>query len=230
MVATLANIVLPSGEAIWYADSLTPYSAATISSQEATTLADLMSRRERYSYEWANAGARGAEVGMRQGSLGYQVDTRTEYIYDSGGWRLSFGYVEANAVSLPTTTGTSRIVSGATPITFDTSASTDTTMVTTGGVSITFQRVGIYSVNLASKETGNNACTGQSQVVISTASTFAEVPGRLANGMFSGALMASAALPFFSVSSPGASLYFFFYNDSGADRTVASKITIGRMG
>lgn len=226
----MANIVLPSGEAIWYADSLTPYSAETISSQEATTLADLMSRRERYAYEWANAGARSAEIGMRQGSLGYQVDTRSEYIYDGGAWRLSFAYFEGNGTSSSTATGSTNGAGSGSAITIDNTNSTDTSFITASTSQVRFNRAGIYSINLASKETGSNACTGQSQVVISENPLFSNVPGRLANGMFSGALMANAVLPFYPVATPGSLLYFHFYNDSGANRTVASKVTIGRLG
>lgn len=229
-MATLANIVLPSGETIFYADSVTPYSAATISSSEASSLAALMGNRERYSYEWANAGARGAEVGMRQGSLGYQVDTRTEYIYDSGAWRPSFAYYEGNATSAVTPTGQDRGAGSASGLTIDSSASTDQTFITTNTSTIRFTRTGIYSINMASKETGNNACTGQTQIVISESPLFSSVPARLANGMFSGALMASATVPFYPVYAPGSQLYIHFYNDSGANRTIASKVSIGRLG
>lgn len=56
--------------------------AATVTSIQAA-----FSKRGRKSYQWADATARGAQVGMANGDTGYQVDTGVLYRYNGSAWR-----------------------------------------------------------------------------------------------------------------------------------------------
>lgn len=140
----MATIALPNSESVFYADGTTTYSAAAISSAEASSVAALMARRQRFDYYWATATQRTAQSGMNQGSRGYQVDTKTEYLYDNSAWRLATPYIEFDGGSqaIPGT-GTP---TGLTGWSVNGTNSTDTTIVTVSGQVLTFVRPGLYSL------------------------------------------------------------------------------------
>lgn len=47
-----------------------------------------LSKRERYEFVWANDAERTAQTGMAEGSRGYQIDSRTDYLYRTSSWRV----------------------------------------------------------------------------------------------------------------------------------------------
>lgn len=184
--------------------------------------------RERYDFVWATSAERTSQLGMTQGSRGYQVDVKAEYIYDNSVWRLAFGYYEGTS-----STGSVATANSAAIFNFsEATATTDSNMVnafTNTNQGAIFLQPGLYCISLIGKENGSAACTGQSQLVISSSSSFATVSGRISNNLFGGALMATCVLPYFRVTAGGTGLYFYFYNESGANRTINATLSIGRL-
>lgn len=186
-----------------------------------------LSKRERYDFTWANSGERTAETGMLQGSRGYQIDTKTEYIYDNSNWRLNSSYYEGTANTGAVGTSAS---AGCGVITTNATNSTDTGFVTPGTSFITIANPGVYSIQFTGKEAGSNVCSGQTQLIIMNSATFANVADRLSNSMFSGALMSTCVLPFYRTTVSNQQVWFHFYNDSGVARTMLCTLAIGRVG
>lgn len=133
------------------ADNVTP---SVESSAQATTIQTAFSLRQRYEFVWANSAARIAQAGMVASSIGYQIDTKSEYIYDSGAWRLKLPYGEWTTASQAVIATTFFQPITTTLVTANT---TDSTFVSiTGGV-VTFVSPGIYSVTwIASSGTGTS--------------------------------------------------------------------------
>lgn len=111
-----------SPDNIFFPDTSTAWATASDFAVEASSVQNAFNARERYTYRWPTASERGAETTMRQGDTGYQIDTRTEYVFDSGSWRLatpyaefttasrtvaSTGYTQQNTITLNTGTSTS---------------------------------------------------------------------------------------------------------------------------
>jgi hypothetical protein len=220
----MVDVTTPDGIVKW-----TQTDAASIideSQDQGDSIQAAFDKRQRYDYVWPTATERGSQTGMTQGSRGYQVDTKSEWIYDSSNWRLAASYFEGTASTGALATASAI---GVGTITTNSSNTTDTSFVNLAGSQTILVNPGIYSIQLTGKENGSNPCTGQSQLVISTASTFADVPGRKSNGMFSGALMATCVLPFFRTTAANTNVYYYFYNDSGASRTMNVTISVGRI-
>jgi hypothetical protein len=140
----MGSIPLDNGESIYIHDGTDSADVVAISLAEGNSVAKLMRNRERFDYTWADSTARTAQTGMVAGSRGYQVDTRSEYIYDNSAWRLALGYAEFTG-----TTG-SGVPDGAfygtNTYTLDGTRTTDSTMVTFPGSDlIRFVNPGIYS-------------------------------------------------------------------------------------
>lgn len=75
-------------------DSVTPLH--TIFANLASSVQNALNKRQRFGYVWANATARAAQTGMSAGATGYQIDTKTEYLYDGTNWATQ------NVTKLPT--------------------------------------------------------------------------------------------------------------------------------
>lgn len=205
-----------------------PASIVQASQAQGDSIDAQLALRERYDFVWASQAERTAQTGMTQGSRGYQVDVKAEYIYDNSLWRLAFGYYEGTSTSGTTTTATASYITSFT----ESSSTTDSNMVignTGGATAVTFLQVGLYSICLIGKESSNAACGGQSQLVISSANTFANSAGRISNNLFGGALMSTCVLPYYRVTAANTSLYFYFYNEAGANRNINATVSIGRL-
>lgn len=139
----MGSIPLKNGESVYVHDGSGSMSPAAISAAEGSNLANLMKNRERFDFVWANASDREAQTGMVQSSRGYQVDTKTEYLFDGGVWRLAIPYIEfSSSNQVIPDTGTH----GQTGWSVDTARSTDQTMVTVSGNEFTLTRAGLYLV------------------------------------------------------------------------------------
>lgn len=81
---------MPLDRGIYYADSGTSLSIATITATMADSIADaddaIEAVTEIYDYRWADSSARAAEAGMRAGDRGYQADTGVDYWYSGSAW------------------------------------------------------------------------------------------------------------------------------------------------
>lgn len=80
-----------SPDSIYYVDTSTADSIATITAAQATSiqaaLTDrLTGKRQMQTYKWANATARGAQTGMTEGDIGDQADTEQRWRYNGTAW------------------------------------------------------------------------------------------------------------------------------------------------
>lgn len=58
----------------------------TVFANMANSMQTALNLRGTYNYRWANAAARTAQTGMRNGDFGFQVDTNAQYRYILGAW------------------------------------------------------------------------------------------------------------------------------------------------
>lgn len=216
----MANIPLGHGEYVYVHDGSGSMSPAAISSAEGSNLANLLKNRQRFDFEWANAAARGAQTGMVQGSRGYQIDTKTEYLYDAGQWRLAIPYIEFSS--------TDQVIAddntyGQTGWSVDTSRSTDQDMVTVSGNEFTFTQAGLYIVAVK--------CSGVSGSIFATTSFSAltqESPVEeyfAISGFTAG--VSTLSTPYRAISD-GTSLYLWYGNK--AVTLSGRRVRILRMG
>lgn len=87
-MANPAAMGATSPDGISYLLSGSPINPPSESAQQATTIQAAFSNRTLFTYSWANAAARIAQTGMRDGDMGQQVDIEQPYIYLGGqfGW------------------------------------------------------------------------------------------------------------------------------------------------
>lgn len=132
---------------IFFPDTSTAWATSSDFSVLASSTQNALNARERYTYRWPTASERGAETTMRQGDTGYQIDTRTEYLFDSGAWRLATPYAEFTTASR-TVAGTGYTQQGA--VTLNTGTSTSTTFASawTGGLHIQLTDPGLYMISM----------------------------------------------------------------------------------
>lgn len=178
-------------------------------------------KRQRTSYAWANAAARDAQTGMAAGSTGYQLDTKTEYIYNGTIWQISTPHAEFVAGG--------QAVGGATTSTLsvgslDTTNSTTSTTVVGAGSSITIVEPGIYAVSsLNSLSTG---VTGRAflQAVLAGSGNV----GRVGVGLNEDTV--SVSIPNLRVPAANTALSFQFYHTNSGTITVSSRFRLTRLG
>ncbi len=213
-------------------DNISRWTAADPSSivQESNTQGDSIQlallKRMRYTYVWANSAARTAQTGMTQGSLGYQVDTKTEYIYDNSTWRLALSYGEyerSSAQSIPNTTETTL-----TSVTIDAANTTDTVFATvnSGTGVITLVNPGIYSLSLTVGMSGGLGATSYAALRPDNTGT---LPPLSLSGFNASA--STVALPFLRTTITNYTIYPRMYQSSGgASNTAYTILRIGRLG
>lgn len=133
-----------SPDNIYVHDGSAPASIVTESQTQGASIQAALNKRERYDFVWANSAERTAQTGMVQGSRGYQVDTKSEYIYDNSTWRLALSHAEfTSQITLanggPNLLGT---------FTLDATKTTDTTFISpsTSGILI-INNPGVYAVS-----------------------------------------------------------------------------------
>lgn len=209
---------------IFFPDTSTPWATTSDFSTSASSVEVALNSRERYTYRWANATARSAETSMRQGDTGYQIDTRAEYIYDSGAWRLALPYAEFTAA---TSTLASTAYASSSAISIQTSTSTSTTFATSSGSIITCVDPGVYMVSLYGV---SSAAVSNAFAMIGIASdattNFASQIGR---AQFGGDNVASWS-SFYRFASAGGQFFFYWKQNDATSRNYTSTIRVARVG
>lgn len=185
-----------------------------------------LSKRERFDFVWANSAERTAQTGMVQGSRGYQVDTKSEYLYDSSVWRLAIPYAEFTLAqkSIPSAVYTS--LGNLSEVAANT---TDTNLVAEGANGVfTIINPGVYGFSIYSTSDNGQGLPGQSHVVVTT------TPGGLGlhitRGYFSGGRDSMAPMPFYRVTAANTILYTSIYQEHAAAQPVSAILRIGRFG
>lgn len=140
---------------IYYQDAATLYGGAATSATEASSIQTAFNSRQMFTFRWADASARTGQTGMRQGDTGYQIDTRTSYVYDNSVWRLSVSHAVFDSSSVNYTSGVDTAVG---TLSYNSGLSTDNTFITSDGVTsglLTVAQPGIYAIGSISIFTSN---------------------------------------------------------------------------
>ena len=77
-----------SPDNVYFLTGTQPQSLQNYSATHASSVQNALALRERYTFVWANQSERVGQAGMVESSTGYQIDTKTEYIYENSSWRL----------------------------------------------------------------------------------------------------------------------------------------------
>ena len=208
------NIFFPDNSTTWA--TVSDFSVAASSTQAAFL------NRQRYSYRWNTASDRSAETAMRQGDFGYQLDTRTEYIYDSGAWRVGVPYATFNIASKTIAT-TAYQGSGA--VSIDASNSTSSTFSTGGSFFIVVSDAGVYLLNYYATCSAATSGFGMIGIAPDATTNFASQIGR---AQFVGDNAASVSTSYYH--SAGGAFYFYWKQPDSTSRSYAATVTITRLG
>ena len=220
----MVNTTSPDNIPMW---QLSDAASLTQESQtQGAAIQAAFNKRMRSTYVWPTSAERTAQTGMVQGSLGYQVDTRSEYKYNGSAWALALPYAQINGGS---TVSPDSAFTAAASLTIDTSSSTDTTFVSASSNQVILVNPGVYSMTFVGRDVNSLGASGISQAMISTNSSASVAADRVAVGYFNGTILATAPL-IYNTTSSNVSLYFFFYNQAGASRTFNSLIRLARLG
>jgi hypothetical protein len=186
-----------------------------------------LGKRERFDFTWVNSSERTAQTGMVQGSRGYQIDTKTEYLYDNSQWRLGLPYAE---FSFAVKTIPNAVYTALGQATIDNAASTSTTFVTAPAGDGRFLIVdpGVYGFSIYAEQPGGAPIDGQSHVVVS--SSPAGVGVQYTRGYFTGGQSAMVPMPFMYLTSANTTLYVSCFQNIGASTTIEARLRIGRFG
>jgi hypothetical protein len=227
----MGSIPLDNGESIYIHDGTETADAVAISLAEGNSLAALMRNRERFDYTWADSAARTAQTGMVAGSRGYQIDTRSEYIYDNSAWRLALGYAEFTGI-----TGAGvpdGAFYGTNTYTLDAPNTTDATMVTfPGSDMIRFVNPGIYSFESVF-QIRNGSDTGWVPVTARSFSDLSLVVGTPIHRAYIGPGEDHMALsmPCLRITTPNTDIAHYIYKINGLGSTLIKvRARVARLG
>lgn len=214
----------PDAIAMW--DNGDPASIVQESQTQGASVQSALSKRERFDFVWANSAERTGQTGMVQGSRGYQIDTKTEYLYDNSNWRLALSYGEYNQgspQSIPNAVETSL-----TGLTIVPTSSTDSTFVSVNSVTgaITIVTPGVYSLSLVIGMSGGVGATSYAAFRPDTTGTLPPLSGA---GFNAGG--ATVALPFLRTTVANYQLHPRMYQSSGGpSSTLYTILRVGRLG
>lgn len=212
-----------SPDDIWYASRNDFYSAEAISANEASSVQAALSKRERFDFTWATGLEQQNQTGATQGSRGYRTDTRTEYIFDQGAWRLFTPYAELtfSGTSVPNNTYT-RCGS----LSFKGSTTTSTNFVSAHDGYIIFAQPGIYSVQ--SRWDVDSGSITMANNSFTTFTTTSSTNPAIVIAPFVGNI-SIATLSYHVTTNPGERMYFWCNQNSGSTRSLSGWVRVGRM-
>lgn len=211
------------GDGIYMLDKSGSASLVQESQTQAATIQAAFDKRQRFDYVWDTSTERTAQTGMVQGSRGYQVDIRSEYLFDNGGWRLAIPHAEYTATKTIPNAGASSTTVG--NFTMDSNHTTDTQFTTaTSDGTITLANPGLYAFS-ANVDFNTPTITARFFIELTNGSII------LARAVGNSDTILSIALPnlFLEVSSFPISLGA--YQASGSSRaSVTSRLRVTRLG
>jgi hypothetical protein len=220
----------PDGIVKWTVDDAA--SLVSMSTAMGNSIQTALNKRERYDFVWEIASERTAQTGMVQGSRGYQIDTESEYIYDTGVWVLARAHTAY--------TFSKSITSGGVPqdvgtLTYKASESTSSTIVTTStspdGGQVIFKNPGIYAYSAEIHSSGVIPMTGRSfieasfsEVTTDNASIIARV--NIAVNEDRGFI----SIPNLRITEISQPVFLRYFHSNGAAVTMVGQINITRLG
>jgi len=214
-----------SPDSIAYPDISTAQDQPAYMAVHASSVQAALSLRQRFNFVWANASGRTSQTGATNGSTGYQLDTRTEYQFENGSWRLATPHIEFTA----TATAPDATVTLAGTFSIDAALSSSTIMATaTSNGVITLTDPGIYSISTLSAIANTVPVTGRSFLDLATTSNDTGLLVRSSINV--GEDKGSISMPNLRVTASGTTLYFKVFQTSAASRSVATRARITRIG
>lgn len=211
-----------SGDNIFFPDNSSPLATASDFSTMASSVQNAFNFRERFNFTWANSSERTSQLGMVQGSTGYQVDTRSEYVYDLGAWRILLPYAEFNG---PATTLTTSAYTASNPITIDTSRSTSTTFASASTNIVTVTDPGIYALSVY----GICSVSTTSSFLLITINSSTSFANQILRAYFTGNDVANGSRTYMQIAA-GGTFYFWWKQIDTTSRTFNFNCSIARMG
>lgn len=211
---------------IYFTSGAQPESSENESATQASSIHAQFAMRERYDYMWANSTERGAQTGMVQGSRGYQIDTKTEYLFDGGSWRLSTPYAEYNSASV---TVPNNAYTNIGALTYQSGSSTSSTFTSAVGNYVELVDPGVYGFSYYSATGGGIGLAGQSHSQASTNADPNIVGDQLSRGYFSSGARSMLPMPFYFCAAAGQRIYFAYFQSSGSSQTISGVLRIGRF-
>jgi hypothetical protein len=218
----MGTIPLDNGESVYIHDGTGSADPIAISAAEGSSLAALMAKRERFDFTWGIGGDRTAQTGMVQGSRGYQEDTKTEYIYDAGAWRVNPSYIQFDATDQTMAAATAQQMTGFATVS---SVTTDSTLATWSTNHFILNRPGIYEISL---QAFHSASSTTAWIALSTSSGWS--PGSTAPVAISGVIAQSGSVStLYRFTASTANIYLWNYG-STAHTLQQQVVRIVRLG
>jgi hypothetical protein len=209
---------------IYYNTGTGPQSIATTTAGIASSVQSAFSKRQRYSFVWPTASERSAQGGMVEGSIGYQVDTKTEYQYENSAWRLKTPHIEFTATSPNVGSGDGTLAGN---FAVDTTRTNSPAMASAGGIGIiTLTNPGLYSISTLSAL--GIAATGRSFLDLATT---ADDSGLLYRAPIpTGEDKGSIPMPNYNATVSNSPLFFKVFQTTGTIRAITTRVRITRIG
>lgn len=211
-----------SPDNIYYPDINAAQNQPAYMGTHATSVQTALSLRQRYSFIWANDAARLNQTGMSEGAVAYQTDTKTEYQYENGIWRLATPHAEFTASA----SVNNAAVTSLGTFSLDVTRSTSTNFVTpVGNGQLSIANPGIYAISSSSAI--GAPVTARSFVEASN-STAGQGLQRTSIGVQEDE--GSLSVPNVNIFTANSRIQFNVYQQSNATRTVNSRVRITRIG
>lgn len=203
-------------------DSVTIAAATTALANSVQTALAL---RQRYEFVWANAAARTNQAGMVVGAVGYQIDTKTEYIYESSTWRLKTPHAEYTVASKSMPNATLTTLGAFSQDASNTTSSTFTTYSGTDG-GITVIDPGIYAFSTLT----NTGVAATGRTFVDIAQSAADANPYVRNSMQAGESVISNTLPNVRQAASNVTYWFVGFQTSGSTGSASTRVRITRLG
>jgi hypothetical protein len=212
-----------SPDNIAFPDTSTPWSSVPDFSVLSSSVQTALDKRQIYNFQWVDQAARNAQLGMRQGDTGYQIDTKSEYLYEGGAWRLALPYAEFLS---PTRTVALTTYVAFAGILIQSGTSTSTTFATASVNVITVPDPGIYLISVFSN--CSVSVSGAFIMVGMAANATTNLGSQVARGQFGGDNVAMTTAVYRQASTNG--IFNFWYNQPDTvSRSYQATIRVMRL-
>lgn len=217
---------------IYFTDPAQPESSENESSTQASSIHTQFALRERYDFSWDSDAERNGQTGMVQGSRGYQSNTRTEYLFDAGAWRLAVPHTEWTFNSGALTGGGVWPV-GAFQIDAATSTSQNQAVAAsapkTGQIIITDPGVYAYSATMGT--VGAVAFGGRTFMEVSYSSDVTNAPAIVnRTSIVVGEDRGTISVPNLRTTVANQAIFLNFFHGDTTSRTIAGRARLTRLG
>lgn len=220
----MVDATSPDGIALW--TNADPVSLVQESQTQGATIQAALNKRERYDFVWANSSERTSQTGMVQGSRGYQIDTKSEYIYDNSAWRLAAPHIEFTTSKSNIANGTVAYVG---TFAVDNPPTTDSAMATVGSDGIiVIANPGLYAISSLSTMVATPA-TDRTFLDLALSTDDSQLIQRVS--IVTGEDKGSISMPNLRITSSNVNCYFkIFRNVTTPSQPVTTRVRVTRIG